>query len=137
MSLPAGQQRTLDGIAETLRLTEPRLAVMFAIFTRLTKNEPTPCREQLAERRRGRWRADRRPQLLEWRGDRRGPAFRRLLVISQLAIAVVALVVLACVTSQGAAGCGDVQRTHADASYVSRQPTCVAPGSSGVGSVGK
>jgi hypothetical protein len=48
MSLPAGQQRVLDGIAEMFRMTEPRLSAMFAIFTRLTKNEPRPRWEQLA-----------------------------------------------------------------------------------------
>jgi len=47
MSLPAGQQRALDGIAETLRLTEPRLTAMFAMFTRLTRNEPRPGREEV------------------------------------------------------------------------------------------
>ncbi len=47
MSLPAGQQRILDGIAEVLRANEPRLASMFAIFTRLSKDEPPPRREQL------------------------------------------------------------------------------------------
>jgi hypothetical protein len=47
MSLPAAQQRILDGIADGLRASEPRLASMFAIFTTLTRNEAPPCREQL------------------------------------------------------------------------------------------
>jgi hypothetical protein len=133
MSLPAGQQRILDGIAETLRLTEPRLTVMFAIFTRLAKNEPPPRGEQISVRRRGAllgapW------QPLAWR---RGLVWRRLLIISQVAIAVVALSALAYVTSHGAAGCGDMQQLHADASYAPRLPACLAPGSSGFRLAGK
>jgi len=117
MSLPAGQQRTLEGIAESLRLTEPRLTVMFGMFTRLAKNEPPPCREQIPVRKRVAW--------------------RRLLIISQLAIAFIALVVLTFATSHSTAGCGDGQRPHADAVSVSHQPTCLAPGSAGAGLAGK
>ncbi|HUB43311.1 MAG TPA: hypothetical protein VMA72_31040 [Streptosporangiaceae bacterium] len=135
MSLPAGQQRMLDGIAETLRLTEPRMTAMFAIFTRLTKNEPRPCREQLADRRGGGWpRAPWQP-LLERHNDRRGPDWRRLLIIGPVAVAVVALVVLTCVTAHGTAGCGDMRSAHV--AYASRPPACLAPGSSGAGLVGK
>ncbi|HKD89672.1 MAG TPA: hypothetical protein VKB62_14175 [Streptosporangiaceae bacterium] len=133
MGLPAGQQRVLDGIAETLRRTEPRLTVMFAIFTWLTKNEPTPCREQLTVPRRATWLPALWQQLLGWRSQLRGLAWRRLLIISPVAIGVIALVVLACVSSHGAAGCGDLRRPHADAISVAGQPGCVAPGSSGVG----
>jgi hypothetical protein len=47
MSLPVGQQRVLDGIEDALQASEPRLASMYAIFTRLTKNEMRPRREEL------------------------------------------------------------------------------------------
>jgi hypothetical protein len=47
MSLPAGQQEILDGIAETLKASEPRLASMFAIFGRLFTNDGPPLRERL------------------------------------------------------------------------------------------
>jgi hypothetical protein len=137
MSLPAGQQRILDGIAENLRLTAPRLTVMFAIFTWLGKNEPPPCREQLPVRRRVAWLPAPCQQMLAWRSERLGLARRRLLIISQVAIAFIALVALTCVTSHGAAGCGDLQRAHPDGIAVSRQPSCLAPGSSGFGLVGK
>ena len=137
MSLPAGQQRMLDGIAETLRLTEPRLTGMFAIFTRLSKNEPRPCREQLATRTGTDWpRAPWQP-LMEWRSYRHGPDWRRLLIIGQVAVAVIALVVLGCVTSHSTARCGDSPRVHADATYAPRPSACLAPASSGVGLVGK
>jgi len=129
MSLPAGQQRTLDGIAESLRLTEPRLTVMFAIFTRLAKNEPPPCREQIPVRKRVAWLPARWQRPLARHGKRRGPEWRRVLIISQLAIAFIALVVLTFATSHTAAGCGDGQRPHAAALSLSRQKTCLAPGS--------
>ena len=48
MSLPAAQQRVLDGMAEAMRASEPRMVAMFAIFTRLTSSEVAPGREQLA-----------------------------------------------------------------------------------------
>jgi len=137
MSLPAGQQRTLDGIAESLRLTEPRLAVMFAIFTRLARNEPPPCREQIPVRKRVAWLPARWQRPLARHGNRRGPAWRHLLIISQLAIAFIALVVLTCATSHAAAGCGGGQRPHADAVSLSHQPTCLAPGPAGAGLAGK
>jgi hypothetical protein len=47
MSLPASQQRVLDRIEETLKRREPRLASMFAIFTRLTVHEEVPRTEAL------------------------------------------------------------------------------------------
>jgi hypothetical protein len=47
MSLPGGQQRILDGIAGTLQTRDPRLASMFAIFTRLNHQEPMPADEEL------------------------------------------------------------------------------------------
>jgi len=52
MTLPASQQHLLDGIAGELRTTEPRLAGMFAVFTRLTKDEALPWAEQLEARAR-------------------------------------------------------------------------------------
>ena|SRR5215472_5397665 len=56
MTLPAGQQRVLDRIEDALQVAEPRLASMYAIFTRLTKNEVPPGREQLPARRGWRYR---------------------------------------------------------------------------------
>jgi hypothetical protein len=47
VSLPAGQQRALDGIESALQAGEPRLASMFAIFTRLARDEAAPRRESL------------------------------------------------------------------------------------------
>jgi hypothetical protein len=47
MSLPASQQRVLDAIESALKRREPRLASMFAIFTRLTNSEGLPRTEVL------------------------------------------------------------------------------------------
>jgi hypothetical protein len=47
MSLPASQQRSLDAIENRLLKREPRLASMFAMFTRLTVHEGLPRIEAL------------------------------------------------------------------------------------------
>ena len=50
MSLPASQQRMLDRIDRMLRDSDPRLAALFAIFTRLTWDEEMPRIEQIRAR---------------------------------------------------------------------------------------
>jgi hypothetical protein len=50
MSLPPAQQHTLDAIEDVLQGGDPRLARMFAVFTRLTRHEGMPVRETLAAR---------------------------------------------------------------------------------------
>jgi hypothetical protein len=47
MGLPASQQRVLDRIEEALKRREPRLASMFAMFTRLNIHELLPRTEAL------------------------------------------------------------------------------------------
>ena len=101
MGLPAGQQRALDTIEEALGTAEPRLAAMYAIFTRLTGNEARPHREQLPFKRGWRcWparlryalssrgpRGTRRVQPAEPGGlmrARSGPRLPRLLMLGQL-----------------------------------------------------
>jgi hypothetical protein len=58
MALPACQERILHGMETALRTHEPRLAAIFAIFTRLTKDEEIPYIERLAPQR---WLSWRRP----------------------------------------------------------------------------
>ncbi len=53
MSLPACQERTLSGIESALKASEPHLASMFAIFTRLNQGEPVGA--EPLERERLRW----------------------------------------------------------------------------------
>src|SRR5580704_1852525 len=89
MSLPAAQQRILDGIADGLRRSEPRLAAMYATFTRMCGSEGPPSREQLA---RG-WARRRAAAVGMWlRGkltDQGRRARRRILIASQVAISLV------------------------------------------------
>ncbi len=47
VSLPVSQQRVLEGIESALEGGEPRLGSMFAIFTRLTRDEGAPRTEAL------------------------------------------------------------------------------------------
>jgi len=54
MGLPATQQRVLDRMEGALRASEPHMAAMFAIFSRLSAGEPVG-RESLAGRRWRRW----------------------------------------------------------------------------------
>ena len=50
VSLPVGQQRVLYGIESALEGGEPRLRSMFAIFTRLTRDDGAPRTELLPPR---------------------------------------------------------------------------------------
>jgi hypothetical protein len=107
MSLPASQQRVLDGIAEALRASEPRLASMFAIFTRLCRSEGPPWREQLTASRGLRAPAVRIRLRLPSRQTARGRrTWRRLLVLSQVAIAIMLLSVMIGLNASGPKSCG-------------------------------
>jgi hypothetical protein len=55
LSLPAAQEHLLLGMEGELQASEPRLAAMFAIFTRLTRDEELPRLEQLAAQPRRLW----------------------------------------------------------------------------------
>ena len=50
MGLPAGQRRALEKIEHALRASDPRLASLFAVFGRLTRDEEMPRIEQLRHR---------------------------------------------------------------------------------------
>jgi len=58
VTLPAAQQRVLDGMEDTLQASEPQLASMFSIFHRLNEHEPVGA-EPLARPRP-------RPRRLRW-----------------------------------------------------------------------
>ena len=47
MGLPVSQRRNLDKIENSLRASDPRLAALFTIFTRLNRDEEMPRIEQL------------------------------------------------------------------------------------------
>src|ERR1035438_7138527 len=67
-SLPSKQQRVLDRIESILRDSDPRLAAMFVIFTRLTRDEEMPRLEELRARL---------ARLRAWISWRAGPVRRR------------------------------------------------------------
>jgi Protein of unknown function (DUF3040) len=50
MGLPARQRRRLENIEHKLRSSDPRLAAMFSIFVRLTRDEDMPRIEELRHR---------------------------------------------------------------------------------------
>jgi len=52
MSLPAAQQRVLDGIEGALRASEPGLTSMYTIFARLNASEPVATERLMPKRRR-------------------------------------------------------------------------------------
>jgi hypothetical protein len=52
MGLPACQQRVLDHMEGALQASEPHMAGMFAIFTRLSVGEPVGTESLAAQRRR-------------------------------------------------------------------------------------
>jgi hypothetical protein len=50
MGLPVRQRRVLDRIESALRGSDPKLAALYAIFARLTRDEDMPRAEQLRHR---------------------------------------------------------------------------------------
>jgi hypothetical protein len=50
MGLPARQRKRLENIEHKLRSSDPRLAAMFSIFGRLTRDEDMPSIEELRHR---------------------------------------------------------------------------------------
>jgi len=130
MGLPAVQQRVLDRMEGALKASEPHLAAMFAIFTRLSAGEPVG-RESLAARRR-RW----------WLRPRAGLS---ALVLVPVMFAVIITGVLlgspthagTCAVGMPAAGtmprqgqsaCGSTGRTGQRSSSTAGVASCTGPG---------
>ncbi len=101
MTLPARQQRILDGMAVSLQERDPRLASLFSNFTRLTRQEPMPRAEEMPPGRPAGLRG--RPQP---RGRRpgRSAAWLRAIVIP-VALAAVAAVLFLSLTAGSTRGC--------------------------------
>ena len=110
MSLPAFQQQVLDGIERDLEGCEPGLMSMFAIFTRLTRDDGAPRTEALLPVSRLRRAWPRRP---------RRPRPARVLGMTlciPLVLGLVALLVFLAITGGSAAhGCGPGAGPHAAA----------------------
>jgi hypothetical protein len=99
MGLPVGQRRNLDKIENSLRASDPRLAALFTIFTRLNRDEEMPRIEQLRAGAAYLWMWLRtRPAAARrrWRGAKPGARLRTALFFP------VALAVMACTVLIGA-----------------------------------
>ena len=96
MRLPACQQQVLDRIENDLEGCEPRLSSMFAIFTRLTRDEGAPRTESLRSESRHR----------RWTWPDLGPTGALQVVITiTLVLGPVALFVLLVISVSPAHGC--------------------------------
>ena len=121
MSLPASQQRVLDRIEEALKKREPRLASMFAMFTRLNINERLPRIEAL--------------EVMQWWHPRRYrvrmPA--RAMLFLSLAIALIVSAVFIGM-SQSSNSCRTPLTPHGSVIGVSHAGTaCNVPGAKTMG----
>lgn len=114
MSLSAHEQHALDGIADGLAQSDPRLASLLATFNRLTSGEAMPASEKDAVVRRVRFGRAR------WLYARLG--FQRIALTTWLALGIV-LVLVALLASHGGnrRPCGGSQST-ACASHVFVHP---------------
>jgi hypothetical protein len=121
MSLPASQQRVLDRIEEALKKREPRLASMFAMFTRLNLGERLPRIEALEAVR---W----------WSPHRyRGRVPARALLFLSLAIALIVSAVFIG-TTQSSATCRTQLTPHGSVMGLSHAgAACDEPGSRTMG----
>jgi hypothetical protein len=108
VGLSAGHQQALDGIESDLEGCEPRLRSMFAIFTRLTRDEGAPRTESLRpEARHVRW---------AWL-NRKVTVTLRTIIIVPLVLGLVAFFVLTAINSSGGHGCRPVAGPHAALTY--------------------
>jgi hypothetical protein len=129
MSLPPAQQRALDSMAETLRASEPRLAAMFAIFTRLNRFEASPRREQLPRERRLRLRLPKIGLRSARTSGTRRPheIWLHLLIASPLAIALVVVgLVMGLGSHPPSPGCSVLPGAHVTASHHGHDSRCPA-----------
>jgi hypothetical protein len=91
VSLPASQQRVLDEIESDLEGCEPRLRMMFAIFTRLNRDEGAPRTESLQP----------------------GPRSLRAVIAIPLVMGLVALCVFLAISSSAVRSCSSAVGLHA------------------------
>jgi hypothetical protein len=113
VSLPACQQRALDGIEGALQACEPRLASMFAIFTRLARDEAVPRTESQRAETRVAW---------GWLGGL--TATPRAIVAIPLVLGFMVLLVFLAMNGPAAHGCGPVGGLRAAA--VAQARSCQA-----------
>lgn len=113
MTLPVSQQRVLDRIDRMLRDSDPRLAALFAVFTRLTRDEEIPRIEEIRARltRVGGWIA-RRAQAVRHR-TARVPRHVKAILVFPAALAALACALLIASSGPAAHRCAAHVRTPA------------------------
>jgi hypothetical protein len=106
MSLPVSQRRNLDEIEDSLRASDPQLASLFTIFTRLNHDEEMPRIEQLKADAAGLWAWLRiRPAAAgRWLAVSSGARFRAA-VLFPMALAAMACTMLLAMGNSGAQRC--------------------------------
>jgi hypothetical protein len=138
MSLAAREQQILDGMETALQAGETRLTSMFAIFTRLSRDEEIPGTEELAARsRRPRsWlkaprATGRHPRNAWWRSTSRArwatgrPAAKlRAIALIPAALTAIASAVLLGVSTAGVRSCRPVNAAHTSGPALSQARTC-------------
>jgi hypothetical protein len=98
MSLPARELRVLSGIETALQAGETRLTSMFAIFTRLARDEGKPGTEDLGTP--------------SWNGWPAGRPAVRLRAIALIAVLAIATAVLFSVSAGSMRACGPAVLAH-------------------------
>jgi hypothetical protein len=123
VGLPARQEKVLESIETELRESDPKLAGLYATFTRLTTGEEMPKFEQL-RRRAGRVLASLRrfPIVLIGALLLRRHRQRSVVLFLPLALAVVSATILLAVRSGTSPGCTTVVAATRNQS---RSPVCV------------
>jgi len=122
MSLPANQQRVLDGMERALQASEPHMASMYAIFSRLNEGTEPVGAEPLKQRR---WRV---PQP---RPGQSGRGMYAMALIPVLFIMVVAGVLLGG-SAHGLTTCGSGSAAFGGSPWVTRS-SCQASGQATAG----
>ena len=121
MGLPACQQRRLDRIAGTLLARDPKLASLFSIFTRLTRQEPMPSRENLD----GSGRLRRALQALRGSmGWLRPRVWLRPVVLVPLALAAVLSGLVLSPLAASPRACGSAPAWHVPAQQLAKAKSC-------------
>jgi hypothetical protein len=117
MSLPAREQRALDGIEITLQAGEARLTSMFAFFTCLCRDEAKPVTEDLGN-------ASRRPRRHGARA--RSTVLFPIVIMIVITIGIVVPAIVVSLTGGHSRGCSPVTTARIPGPVVSQARTCQA-----------
>ncbi len=124
MGLPARQRKILERIEGALRRSDPKLAMLFATFGKLTRDEAMPRREALKHGS---------ARVLAWLAGK-SRARRRLraqpgLVFLPLALVLLAGTITLAALSSGSGGCGGARLTTSTRQEVADSTRACSPAS--------